>query len=115
MIGTIIMILLYWLSMFFGGYAFPTVDARAILLMVLLYISGLAIYFYQLATGIYTLPSSLPTSTEIGAIGLFLILYISSSLGGGYMVGKYIEKRNTAKGRKEYGIQTPLRNKADRR
>lgn len=93
MIETIIMFFFYWLSMFFGSYAIPTIDSKGMLLMGIFYISGLIIYFYRLATGIGTLSFSLPTSMEIGIIGLFLILYLSSSLGTGYVVGSYIKKR----------------------
>ena len=75
MMGAIVMLLLYWLSLFFWGYVIPTVDKKAVLLAVLFYIGGLSIYFYQLVIGSIGLPSSLPSSIEAGIIGLFSVLF----------------------------------------
>lgn len=92
MIEIVIMFLLYWFSLFLGGYSIPTADGRASLLMALFYIGGLSMYFYQLAVGSMWLPSSLPSSVDVGAIGLFLIIYLGSSLGLGYIVGRFVER-----------------------
>ena len=76
MIEIVIMGLLYWFSLFFGGYSIPTRDGRGVLLMALFYIGGMSMYLYQLVVGSMVLPSSLPSSVEVGAMGLFLIIYL---------------------------------------
>ena len=93
MLEYIIMFLLYWVALFWGGYIIATMDSRAGLLIGLFYICGLLIYFYQLAIGDMGLPSSSPSSVTIGAIGLFLIPYLGTSLGLGYIVGRFVEER----------------------
>ena len=93
MINAIVMLLLYWLSLFFWGYVISTVDKRAVLLAVLFYIGGLVMYFYQLVIGSMGLPSSLPSSIETGIMGLFLVLFLGSSLGSGYIVGRLVKKK----------------------
>ena len=93
MIETVILVLLYWFSLFFGGYTIPTHDGRGVLLMALFYIGGLCIYLYQLTVGSICLPSSLPSSVEVGAMGLCLIIYLGSSIGFGYIVGRFVENR----------------------
>lgn len=90
MIESVIMFLLYWLALFSGGYSITTVDGRAVLLMVLFFIGGALLYFHQLAISGLCLPSSLPSSAEVGAIGLFVVLFLGSSLGLGYIVGKFV-------------------------
>ena len=93
MMEAVIMFLLYWLSLFFWGYVIPTVDKRAVLLAVLFYIGGVLMFFYQLVIGSMGFPSSLPSSVEVGMIGLFLVLFLGSSLGLGYIVGRLVKNR----------------------
>ena len=93
MMEVAIVFLLYWFACFSGGYAIPTLDVRGFLLMALFYTGGLTIFFYTLAVGSMNLHSSLPSSSEVGAIGLFAILFYGSSLGFGYIVGRFVENR----------------------
>jgi len=87
----ILELILIWLSLFFCGYFIRTKNVIATIVGIGCIITGWLAYFMALAIEEVTIPSTLPTSPEVGMLGIFLILNIGSSTGLGYLIGKVIE------------------------
>ena len=74
----------YWVGLFYAGRILA--GGHYLKPMFYFYIVGLACYFGSLALG--PSPNFSATTQDLGVIGLILMAFCGSSLGGGYLFEK---------------------------